>query len=268
MTGIRPVIVRGGGDLATGVVWRLRKAGLPVLVLETATPLMVRRMVSCGQAVYEGRCSVEGMEARLISSVYEFDASVVNVLIDPQGNSIDSLRPDILIDAIMAKRNLGTTRKMAGLTVALGPGFRAPQDVSCVVETQRGHLLGRVITDGSAAPDTKVPGTVMGYNVERLLRSPAAGFLEPFRRIGDVVEKGELIANVGGEPVTANIAGVIRGLIHQSVKLTPGLKIGDIDPRKERSYAFTISDKALAIAGGVMEAVSEFMHACATEQLQ
>ena len=253
-----PVIVRGGGDLATGVVWRLRKAGFPVLVLETATPLMVRRMVSCGQAVYDGRCSVEGMESRLISSVYEFDPAVVNVLVDPQGNSICSLKPDILIDAIMAKRNLGTSAGMAGLTIALGPGFKAPEDVRCVIETKRGHALGRVITKGAAMPDTKIPGTVMGYNVERLLRAPAAGLLDPFRKIGDSVERGEVIAKVGETPVKANITGVLRGLIHHTVQLVPGMKIGDVDPRNIGSYAFTISDKALAIAGGVMEAISEF----------
>ena len=258
MPAVAPVIVRGGGDLATGVVWRLRKAGFPVLVLETETPLMVRRMVSCAQAVYDGRCTVEGMEIRRIASVYEIDPEVVNVLVDPQGNSIYSLRPDILVDAIMAKRNLGTARSMAKLTIALGPGFSAPQDVSCVVETQRGHALGRVITNGAAVPDTKIPGTVMGYNVERLLRSPADGYLEPLRRIGDSVKKGEVLASVGGQPVKASIDGVIRGLIHHTVRLSPGMKIGDVDPRNVRSYAFSISDKALAIAGGVMEAVSEF----------
>ena len=262
MTGkIVPVIVRGGGDLATGVVWRLRRAGYPVLVLETERPLVVRRMVSCAQAVFSGSCSVEGMETRLISSPQEFDASFVNVLTDPHGECIDLIRPYILIDAIMAKRNTGTRREMAPLTIALGPGFTAPPDVHCVVETKRGHSLGRVVTYGAAAANTGIPGVNGGYGAERLLRSPAEGYLEPLCDIGDSVERGAAVATVSGEPVRAQISGVVRGLIHHSVPLHAGMKIGDVDARNIRSYAFTISDKALAVAGGVMEAISSLFAA-------
>lgn len=251
-----PVIVRGGGDLATGVIYRLRVAGVPVLVLETERPLAVRRAVSVCEAVYEGRCRVEDMECRLISSLDEFDPSVVGVLVDPRGDSIAALRPRILIDAIMAKRATGTARGMAPVTIALGPGFSAPEDVLYVIETMRGHSLGRVITKGAAIPDTKRPGVIMGYGIERLLRAPAEGRLVPRKGIGDLVEAGETVGEIAGHPVRANISGVIRGLIHPSVECCYDMKIGDVDPRGVEDYCFTISDKSLSIAGGVMEAIS------------
>ncbi len=251
-----PIVIRGGGDLATGTIYRLHKAGFPVLVLETGRPLAVRRAVSVCEAVYEGRWTVEGMECRLIASLDEFDPGVVGVLIDPDGRSLAEVRPRILVDAIMAKRNTGTSREMAPVTIALGPGFRAPQDVLYVIETMRGHSLGRVIAKGAAIPDTKTPGVIMGYGIERLLRAPAAGRLVSRKTIGDLVEAGEAVGEIAGVPVRANIPGVIRGLIHPSVECRPGMKIGDVDPRGIVDYCFTISEKSLAIAGGVMEAVS------------
>lgn len=251
-----PIVIRGGGDLATGTIYRLHKAGFPVLVLETGRPLAVRRAVSVCEAVYEGRWTVEGMECRLIASLDEFDTGVVGVLIDPDGRSLAEVRPRILIDAIMAKRNTGTSREMAPVTIALGPGFRAPKDVLYVIETMRGHSLGRVIAKGAAIPDTKTPGVIMGYGIERLLRAPAAGRLVSRKTIGDLVEAGEAVGEIAGVPVRANIPGVIRGLIHPSVECCPGMKIGDVDPRGIVDYCFTISEKSLAIAGGVMEAVS------------
>ncbi|MEG1910941.1 MAG: selenium-dependent molybdenum cofactor biosynthesis protein YqeB [Cloacibacillus sp.] len=253
-----PIIVRGGGDLATGTVYRLRKAGLPVLVLETACPTTVRRAVSASEAVFAGSCMVEDMPCRLISDINDFDAGTVCVLVDPEGRAISSLRPKIVIDAIMAKRNTGTFVHMAPLTIGLGPGFRAPDDVLFAVETMRGHSLGRVITDGMPIPDTRRPGVIMGYGIERLLRAPAAGRLTPLKKIGDVAEAGETVGFICGEPVKAVISGVIRGLINPAVECTPDMKIGDIDPRGLREYCFTISDKSLSIAGGVMEAVSRF----------
>ncbi len=251
-----PIVIRGGGDLATGTIYRLHKAGFPVLVLETGRPRAVRRAVSVCEAVYEGRWTVEGMECRLIASLDEFDTGVVGVLIDPDGRSLAEVRPRILIDAIMAKRNTGTSREMAPVTIALGPGFRAPQDVLYVIETMRGHSLGRVIAKGAAIPDTKTPGVIMGYGIERLLRAPAAGRLVSRKTIGDLVEAGEAVGEIAGVPVRANIPGVIRGLIHPPVECCPGMKIGDVDPRGIVDYCFTISEKSLAIAGGVMEAVS------------
>ncbi|MDL2297886.1 EF2563 family selenium-dependent molybdenum hydroxylase system protein [Synergistaceae bacterium OttesenSCG-928-D05] len=250
------VIVRGGGDLATGTIYRLWKAGFQVLSLEVERPLVVRRTVAVAEAVFDGFAVVEGMRAEKISSCSEFDpACGVNILVDPEGESIKRMRPQIVIDAIIAKRNTGTYREMAPLVIGLGPGFSAPNDVHVVIETNRGHNLGRAIWNGCAEPNTGHPGDIMGYGRERLLRAPASGPMQQFKRIGDSVLKGELIAEVAGKPVTAGVFGVVRGLIHPSVIVTEGLKIGDVDPRNDASYCKTISDKALSIAGGVLEAI-------------
>ena len=252
----RFAIVRGGGDLATGVIYRLWKCGFRVLSLETHFPLVVRRTVSAASAVFCGSVVIDGMPVRKISSpeeVYSHDE--VSVLVDPEGSSISILRPPLLVDAIMAKRNTGTTMDMAPLVIGIGPGFTAGVDVHYVVETKRGHYLGRLISEGSAIPDTGIPGMEMGYTTERLLRAPADGYLTPYAEIGDHVEAGDVIGKVGDEEVKAQISGMLRGLIHPSVYVTKGLKIGDIDPRDVREHCFSITDKALAVAGGVLEAV-------------
>ncbi len=255
----RVAVVRGGGDLATGVIYRLWRAGFAVLCLEVARPLVVRRPVSVAQAVFDGEHTIEEMKAVLIDSPEQFPATAakgaVSVLIDPDAACIGRIEPDLLVDAIMAKRNTGTHRGMARLALAIGPGFRAPDEVHGVVETKRGHFLGRLITNGEPAPNTGIPGMEMGYTIERLLRAPANGRVEPVRRIGDHVAAGHLIATVGEAEVRARIPGVLRGLIHPSVEVTAGLKIGDVDPRNEPSHCFTITDKALAIAGGILEGV-------------
>ncbi|MDL2264119.1 EF2563 family selenium-dependent molybdenum hydroxylase system protein [Synergistaceae bacterium OttesenSCG-928-I11] len=253
------VVVRGGGDLATGVIYRLWRSGYRVLSLETAKPLVVRRTVSVAQAVFDGHCMVEDMLAHRIESLDAFDSSKgVSVLVDPDGESIDAVRPVLLVDAIMAKCNLGTHMGMAPLVVGIGPGFTAGVDVHCVVETKRGHYLGRLITEGSAIPNTGVPGMEMGYTTERLLRAPCDGFVSPSCEIGTHVEKGDIVAFVGDLPVRSQIAGTLRGMIHPSVYATRGLKIGDVDPRDEYAHCFSITDKALAIAGGVLEALAIF----------
>lgn len=250
------VIVRGGGDLATGTIYRLWRAGFSVLALEIERPLVVRRTVAVAQAVFDGQCTVEGMPVVKIISVVGFDPSRgVNILVDPEGKSIEQLKPSIVIDALIAKRNIGTHKNMAPLVIGLGPGFTAPDDVHAAIETKRGHHLGRVITNGAPERNTGDPGIIMGYGRERLLRSPADGPIREFRQIGDLVDEGEIIAEVAGLPVRASLAGVIRGLIHPSVIMTKGLKIGDIDPRRNASHCLTISDKSLSIAGGVMEAI-------------
>ena len=255
----RIAIVRGGGDLATGVIYRLWRAKFSVLCLECDTPFVVRRPVSVAQAVFDGEHLVEDMRAVRIKSPPEFSKGpAVHVLVDPDCSCLAAIEPDILVDAIMAKENTGTNRNMAPLVLAIGPGFRAPHEVHGVVETKRGHYLGRLITDGGAIPNTGIPGTEMGYTVERLLRAPCDGRLTPVKEIGDHVEAGELIARVSGSDVRANISGVLRGLIHPSVQVKTGLKIGDVDPRDERAHCFTITDKALAIAGGVLEALMRF----------
>ena len=255
------VIVRGGGDLATGIVYRLWRVGFSVLVLETERPLVVRRTVSVASAVFEGSIIIEGMEAVNIASAEDFDplSGKIQVLVDPEGRSIGKIRPRILVDAVMAKKNLGTTKDMAPLVIAIGPGFSAPEDVHAVIETKRGHTLGRVITKGGALPNTGVPGVIKGFSTERLLRSPVDGWLTPVHNIGDEVSLGETVAFVEGIPVKAGVDGVLRGLIHHSVHLTKGLKIGDVDPRGDPSHCLSITDKALAVAGGVLEVIMSSM---------
>lgn len=250
-------IVRGGGDLATGIIYRLWKVGCSVLSLEIPAPLVVRRTVSVASAVFDGEIAIEDMKAVRIDSLKDltYDRSRVSVLVDPEGRSISELRPDILVDAIMAKRNLGTKKDMAPIVIGIGPGFSAPDDVDAVIETKRGHYLGRVIRNGSAIPNTGVPGLIRGYTVERLLRSPCEGHVIQVKSIGDSVMPGDVVAHVEGIPVCSQIEGILRGLIHPSVVAAKGLKIGDIDPRGEREHCFSITDKALAIAGGVLEVI-------------
>ncbi|MBQ9881175.1 MAG: EF2563 family selenium-dependent molybdenum hydroxylase system protein, partial [Synergistes sp.] len=217
---------------------------------------VVRRTVSAASAVFCGYSVIDGMPVRKISSPEEiYSHEDVSVLVDPEGSSISILRPPLLVDAIMAKRNTGTTMDMAPLVIGIGPGFTAGVDVHYVVETKRGHYLGRLISEGSAIPDTGIPGMEMGYTTERLLRAPADGYLTPYAEIGDHVEAGDVIGKVGDKEVKAQISGMLRGLIHPSVYVTKGLKIGDIDPRDVREHCFSITDKALAVAGGVLEAV-------------
>jgi len=255
----KTAIVRGGGDLATGVIYRLWRARFDVLCLETELPTTVRRPVSVAQAVFDGEHAVENMKARLIGAWEDFSPVAargeIPVLVDPDGLCIDKIKPDLLVDAIVAKRNTGTHNKMARLVLAIGPGFCAPRDAHGVIETKRGHTLGRLITEGEAIANTGIPGMEMGYTVERLLRAPARGQVEPLREIGERVAAGAMIAMVGGAELRAGIPGVLRGLIHPSVTVEPGCKIGDVDPRNEPSHCFTITDKALAIGGGVLEAV-------------
>lgn len=250
-------IVRGGGDLATGIIYRLWKTGYRVLVLEIESPLVVRRTVAVASSVFDGTIVIEDMAVTLIKSLEEFrpESNVIPVLIDPSGESIKVLRPDIVVDAIMAKRNTGTSKDMAPLVIGIGPGFTAPIDVHAVIETKRGHTLGRVIRNGTAIPNTGVPGMIKGYGLERLLKAPADGYVVPVREIGDEVKEGDIIAHVAGYPVISQLEGVVRGLIHPSVRVSAGMKIGDVDPRGEVSHCYSITDKALSIAGGVLEVI-------------
>ena len=258
------ILVRGGGDLATGVIHRLHSAGFPVLVLEIPQPAAIRRQVSVSEAVYQGTATVEGMTARLIPDLSHLsqtlEAGEVPLLIDPEGACIPRLKPTVVVDAILAKRNLGTRRDMAPLTIALGPGFTAGEDVDFVIETMRGHNLGRILTEGPAQPNTGVPGLVGGVSGERVIHAEHTGVLRGRRAIGDLVEQGEpiaVISNEAGEfPVPASISGLLRGLIRDGFPVTKGLKIADIDPRTgEQKNCFTISDKARCIAGSVLELV-------------
>ncbi len=258
------IIVRGGGDIATGTIYRLYQCGFKVLVLETASPSAIRRNVAFSEAVYQGEQKVEDVTCYLAKSVDEAEEMLskgrLTMLVDPQGKCIEKFQPLALVDAILAKKNLGTSRHMAGITVALGPGFEAGKDVDAVIETMRGHSLGRVIYQGKAIPDTGVPGPIAGFAKERVIHSPAGGILKNVKKITDTVEKGQVIATIetGQEsiPVKATIDGLLRGLIRDGYPVTEGFKIADIDPRiTEYNNCFTISDKARCIAGGVLEAI-------------
>ena len=254
-----PVVIKGGGDLATGVAHRLHRAGMQVVVTELAQPTVIRRAVAVASAVYEGQVEVEGLVARLAESDEEIRAALakgqVPVVIDPRGEVLTRLRPTVVVDAIMAKRNTGTRITDAPIVIGLGPGFTASLDVHAVIETNRGHYLGRVILSGSAEPHTGVPGPTAGFTAERVLRAPCEGTFTGKRRIGDPVEAGEVVASVAGRPVEAKISGVLRGLLADGLSVKAGMKVGDVDPRGVREHCFTISDKARAIGGGVLEAV-------------
>ncbi len=254
----RPLcLLRGGGDLATGVAWRLTRAGWPVVVSELPNPLTVRRTVALSSAVADGVIDIEGMIGRRADDAGEAvaiaDGGEVAVVVSPELPA--GLTPDVVVDARMAKRNLDTTVDDAALVVALGPGFTAGVDCDAVIETMRGHTLGRVLWHGSAIPDTGVPGTIGGRAAERVLRAPAAGQASWSVAIGDRVVSGEELGVIGTEPIIAPFDGVVRGLIADSVEVPAGLKIGDVDPRAEPSVCHQISDKALSIGGGVLEAV-------------
>lgn len=307
------IICRGAGDLATGIIHRLHRAGHRVIALETDYPAAIRRQVSFCEAVYDGSAAVEGVTARLIPALNyaknsteanaEIDtetysglndtpaahtasekwdrsaieavleAGEVPLLIDSKGESIELLKPDVVVDAIIAKKNLGTTIDMAPLVIGVGPGFTAGNDVHLVIESMRGHNLARIITDGMAQPNTGVPGNIAGFTSERVIHAPAAGYIHDVRKIGDIVQKGDEIARIYPDkgsydnalseyvPVNATITGIIRGLIREGYHFKDGFKIADIDPREsELTNCFTISDKARSIAGSVLEAVSAFEH--------
>ncbi len=262
------VLIKGAGDLASGVGLRLRRAGFPVVMTETDKPLAVRRRVAFAQAVFDGVCSVEEVTARLCTleaAPAVLAQGEIPVLVDPQAHSLVHLHPFALVDAVMAKRNTGTRLDAAPLVVALGPGFTVGVDCHAVVETNRGHNLGRVLWAGSAEPDTGTPGELPGAasgtsgKASRVLRAPVAGYVDPLAEIGDYVRNGDLLAVVRGAEGTGEVRapfdGVLRGLIHHSVPVTTGMKIGDVDPRAARHHCFTVSDKSLAIGGGVLEAV-------------
>ena len=256
------IIIRGAGDLATAIAIRLHNSGFRVVCLEVAKPTVIRRTVSFAQVVFEGQACVEGVRSRLVSIEgidKAFSEDCVPVLIDPAGDAIRILHPAVLIDAIIAKKNLGTTRDMAPFTVALGPGFVAGKDVDCVVETARGHNLARLIYRGSAAPNTGIPGNIEGFTSERVVHSPCSGTFRSVKKIGDIVAKGDVIADVGGMPVFATIDGMIRGLLHDGLDVPEHFKIADIDPRGGRADYLTCSDKARALGGAVLEAVMNYL---------
>jgi xanthine dehydrogenase accessory factor len=254
------ILIRGGGEMATGVAVRLYRANFKrILMLETSSPLAVRRRVSFCEAIHDVGMSLEEIEAVRVSGEDEiqtaWDAGRIAVRVDPSAASLESFRPDVLIDAILAKRNLGTAITDAPLVIALGPGFTAGVDCHLAVETNRGHDLGRLISYGSAEANTGIPGNISGHTRERVLRSPVDGIFITDRQIGDLIRQGDLIGQVAGNNVSAGIDGVLRGLIRPGSQVTTGLKIGDIDPRGEVGYCDTISEKARSLGGAVLEAI-------------
>ena len=252
------VLIRGAGDLATGAAYELWLAGHEVLMTDVETPLAVRRAVSFSRAVYEGEARVEKARGVLVHSLKEafrvIDGGNIAVIVDEKAEIRTTYQPDLLVDCIMAKRNLGTRITDAPLVIGIGPGFSAGRDCHYVIETQRGTSLGKVISRGSAAPNTGIPGEVGGYSTERLLRASGTGWMEPAAGIGDIVEKGQLTAYTGGVPVYAQMSGIVRGMLQEGVFVEKGLKIGDIDARKIEALCYTISDKARRIGQGVLEA--------------
>ena len=258
MTALNQIIIgiKGAGDLASAVAWRLHWSGFQrIYMMETEQPLAVRRRVCFCEAVHEGAALVEGLEALRVDRPEEilsvWDKQKIAVLIDPDWTSSEKMKPQVIVDAILAKKNLGTTRREAPLVIGLGPGFSAPEEVHLVIETNRGHNLGRIIIDGQAEKDTGIPGLVGGYTTERVLRAPADGRFEALSSIGDLVKKGDILGSINGERVRAGIDGALRGLIRSGTRVKRGLKIGDIDPRGRPEYCDTISDKGRAVAGAV-----------------
>ena len=264
-------LIRGAGDIATAIALRLHRCGMQVVMTEIARPLTVRRTVAFSEAVRLGKTQVEGVSAMVVSNAAEAAdvlqrGQAIPILVDPSCACVDALAPDAVVDAILAKRNLGTRMDMAPVVVAVGPGFTAGVDCHAVVETMRGHTLGRAYYEGSALPNTAIPGLIGGFAGERVLRAPRAGEFRGVCEIGDHVEQGQVVAYVGDEPVAAMLTGMLRGLLADGVRVERGLKCGDVDPRDDASYCSLVSDKGLAVAGGVLEAILHVSGAIANSE--
>ncbi len=262
------VAVKGAGDLATGVIHRLKRAGFAVMATELPHPTVLRRTVAFAEAIALNQMTVEGITAQRAHSIEDIlvilEKSFVPILVDPDGMAFKTIQPGVLVEATLLKHNSGINMNDAPIVIALGPGYEAGVDAHAVIETNRGHNLGRVYLEGSAEPNTGVPGTIGGYAGERLLRAPCAGRLYGKRLIGDHIREGDVVAIIqSGEtsvPITAAIPGILRGLVRDELIVSAGMKVGDIDPRAIREHCFTISDKSRAIGGGVLEAILHFMN--------
>ena len=256
------VIIRGAGDIATGIALRLHRAGFQIIMTDMPQPTSIRRTVCFSEALRLGEVLVEDVRARRTDSAREAldiaGAGEIAVVADPTCALLPELYPTALVDAILAKRNLGTSRGMAPVVIGVGPGFTAGEDCHAAVETMRGHTLGRVLYRGTPIPNTGIPGIVGGYGLERVLRAPAAGVFEPKMEIGQMVKAGQVAALVGGVPMRCTIDGVLRGLLPDGTPVHKGMKSGDVDPRCRPEYCTTASDKALAVGGGVLEAILHF----------
>ena len=256
------ILIRGAGDIATGIALRLYRAGMQVVMTDLPAPTAIRRTVCFSQAIILGEMTVEDVTARRAETPDQAEAllaqGLIPVLADPDCTCRTRLRPDALVDAILAKRNLGTKMDDAPIVVGIGPGFTAGEDCHAVVETMRGHTLGRALYSGSPLPNTGIPGLIGGRSGERVLRAPADGIFEPRMEIGQLVQEGEIAATVNGKPMLCTLTGCLRGLLQGGLQVHEGMKCGDIDPRGQQANCFTASDKATAIGGGVLEALLHF----------
>lgn len=268
LTGIKMknlIIVRGAGDLATGVIARLKNAGFKVLALETAKPTTIRRTVAFSEAMYQGEVKVEDFKATKVENFKQalnlLEQDIIPVLNDAKCDILKEITPLALVDAIIAKKNIGLKIDMAPIVIALGPGFEAGVDANAVIETNRGHNLGKVILKGFAEPNTGIPGEIGGKSAERVLHAPISGLVKSIAKIGDLVEANQVVLEIEGETkaeMKAPFKGIVRGMIKDNLEVSKGMKIGDIDPRCQYEHCFSISDKARAIGGGVLEAVLHF----------
>lgn len=253
------ILIKGSGDLATGIAYRLKKSGFDIVMTEIDKPTTVRRTVAFSQAVFDNEIVIEGIKGVKVNNINEIYKEInqgnIPIIIDEKAEIIKELRPDVVVDAIIAKKNLGTNIKDAPIVIGVGPGFEAKVDCHLVVETKRGHYLGKVIEEGSAIPNTGVPGNIGGYTKERIIRASSNGKIKPVVSIGDFVKKGDVVAYVDGVEVLAQIDGIVRGMLQEGIEVFKGMKSGDIDPRCEKDHCFTISDKARSIGGGVLEAI-------------
>ena len=258
------VLIKGAGDLATGVAYRLYRAGYSIVMTDIEQPTAVRRTVAFCQCIYDGTATVEGVTSRRVETVEEvkvcLERGEIPVLVDPEAAIRTQMPFDAEVDAILAKYNVNTRIDDAPIVLALGPGFTAGVDCHGVIETKRGHYLGRLILEGSAIPNTGVPGDVGGYTTQRIIRACRDGIFHPVAHIGDTVAEGDVVATVDGEPVYALMPGTVRGMLPDGLRVKQGMKSGDIDPRCEYNHCFTISDKARAIGGGVLEGLLYFQN--------
>lgn len=254
------VVIRGGGDLATGVAEVLYQSGFKILILDIEKPSSIRRSVCFSEAIYDGVTKVENIICKKVENENEIEKcwneKIIPIMVDEKGEIIKKIKPDVVVDSIIAKKNLGTTKEMAPITVALGDGFEAGKDVDIVIETMRGHNLGRIITSGRAMKNTGIPGEIKGVSKDRVIYSKANGRFSSVKKIGDTVQKDEIIGYVGDVEIRGKISGVLRGIIREGYEVTENMKIGDIDPRiEEKNNCFTISDKARSLGGAVLRAI-------------
>ena len=253
------ILIKGAGDLATGIAYRLKKSGFDIVMTEINKPTTVRRTVAFSQAVFDNEIVIEGIKGVKVNNINEIYEKInegnIPIIIDENAQIIKELKPDVVVDAIISKKNLGTSIEDAPIVIGVGPGFEAKVDCHLVVETKRGHYLGKVIEEGSAIPNTGVPGDIGGYTKERIIRASSNGKINPVVEIGDFVKKGDVVAYIDGVEVLAEIDGIVRGMLQEGIEVFKGMKSGDIDPRCEKDHCFTISDKARSIGGGVLEAI-------------